>query len=290
MERLEQAIGAALGAEVVAAERVPGGDLNEAWRMRLRGDGVPEWVFVKTAADAPDGGYAAEAAGLTWLGAAPGAPAVPDVLHVEDRGTVRFLVLAWIEPDRSTELDEELLGRGLAALHGAGAPAHGSGETLHIGPLTLPDPPTDTWAECYAEQRLRPLIEHARTAENLPPTDAATIERVCARLPELAGPIEPPARLHGDLWAGNVVTGAGGRPWLVDPAAHGGHREVDLAMLRLFGGPGQRCFDAYREAAPLADGWEERVGLWQLFPLLVHTVLFGGSYGSRAGELAARYS
>ena len=103
------------------------------------------------------------------------------------------------------------------------------------------------------------------------------------RMPALAGPEEPPARLHGDLWAGNVLSDA-----LIDPAAHGGHREADLAMLRLFGAPSERCFAAYAEVAPLADGHEERVGLWQLQPLLVHAILFGGGYGAAAARVAQR--
>ena len=109
-----------------------------------------------------------------------------------------------------------------------------------------------------------------------------------ARLPELSGPPEPPARLHGDLWSGNVFAGADGRPWLIDPAAYGGHREVDLAMLRLFGGPSPRTVAAYEEVRPLADGHERRVPLWQLFPLLVHAVLFGGGYGASAVQAARR--
>jgi fructosamine-3-kinase len=113
---------------------------------------------------------------------------------------------------------------------------------------------------------------------------------VLAALPPLpeAGPA-PFRRLHGDLWSGNVHAGADGRAWLVDPVAYGGHREVDLAMLRLFGGPSRRVLDAYDEAAPLADGHEERVALWQLFPLMVHAVLFGGGYGGSAEAAARRY-
>lgn len=106
----------------------------------------------------------------------------------------------------------------------------------------------------------------------------------------MTGPPEPPARLHGDLWAGNVHADASGNPWLIDPAAYGGHREVDLAMLRLFGTPGgETVHAAYDETWPLADGFEERVKLWQLFPLLVHAVLFGGGYGGRAAEAARTY-
>ncbi|MYQ97598.1 fructosamine kinase family protein, partial [Streptomyces sp. SID6139] len=115
----------------------------------------------------------------------------------------------------------------------------------------------------------------------------ALFERVCARLPELAGPAEPPARLHGDLWNGNVLWGADGEVRLIDPAAHGGHRETDLAMLQLFGCPHlDRVLAGYRESAPLADGWRERVGVHQLFPLLVHAVLFGRGYAEQALSVA----
>ena len=112
---------------------------------------------------------------------------------------------------------------------------------------------------------------------------------MCERIDDLAGPAEPPARLHGDLWRGNVLWAADGRVWLIDPAAHGGHRETDLAMLHLFGCPHlDRVVAAYDEAAPLAAGWRERVALHQLFPLLVHTVLFGGGYGGQAAAAARR--
>jgi fructosamine-3-kinase len=109
-------------------------------------------------------------------------------------------------------------------------------------------------------------------------------------MPALAGPAEPPSRLHGDLWSGNVMGGADGRPWLIDPSAYGGHREVDLAMLRLFGAPSERVFAAYEDAAPLAEGWRERVELYQLLPLLVHALLFGGSYRGAAERVAQRYA
>jgi len=284
---LEDAIESALGHEVRGASRVSGGDLNDAWRVDLD-DGSA--AFVKTSANARPGGYAAEAQGLRWL-AEPGALDVPAVLvevdpPEEDHDGPRLLALEWIDEGSLDAAGEEALGRGLAKVHEAGAPAFGADAPLRLGPLEVPNEPADSWPEFYAERRLRPLAENAQAKDALPSGCMQAIDRVCERLPDLAGPEELPARLHGDLWSGNVLAAQDGRPYLIDPAAYGGHREMDLAMLRLFGGPSRRCFAAYEEVAPLAEGHEERVQLWQLFPLLVHAVLFGGGYGSSVARIA----
>ncbi|MGH2969212.1 MAG: fructosamine kinase family protein, partial [Solirubrobacteraceae bacterium] len=181
-----------------------------------------------------------------------------------------------------------------ARLHAAGAAAFGAfrdgAHELRIGPLTFDVTPEHDWPRFYAERLVRPLLRPAVDRGTLGAEAARTVERVCERLPGLAGPAEPPARLHGDLWSGNVLADAEGHPWLIDAASYGGHREVDLAMLRLFGAPAPRVLAAYEEAAPLAPGHEERVELWQLFPLLVHTVLFGGGYGGAVDDVARRYA
>jgi len=183
-------------------------------------------------------------------------------------------------------------GRGLAALHAAGASAFGAPPPdgpadAWIGLAPMHNSPGDAWPSWYATHRVLPYLRAAVDRGTLGSTDARAVESVCVRIGELAGPAEPPARLHGDLWSGNVRWAADGRAWLIDPAAHGGHRETDLAMLQLFGCPElDRIVAAYDEAAPLADGWRGRIGLHQLFPLLVHAVLFGGGYGSQAGTAA----
>ncbi|MFC5763243.1 fructosamine kinase family protein, partial [Actinacidiphila bryophytorum] len=180
------------------------------------------------------------------------------------------------------------LGRDLAALHAAGAPAFGAAppggpRDAWIGMAPMRNTPGEDWPHWYAEHRVLPYLRQAVDSGAMPAAGAAAVERVCDLLPALAGPAEPPARLHGDLWNGNVLWGADGHAWLIDPAAHGGHRETDLAMLRLFGCPHlDLVLGAYREAAPLADGFGARVPLHQLFPLLVHTVLFGGGYADQA--------
>jgi len=287
---LAAAIEAALGARVGRIGSLAGGCLNDAWRVELTGGRA---VFVKSGVAGRPGGYATEADGLRWL-AEPGAVALPRVEAVVDPRDGRpplghrLLALEWIEPGRLDAAGEERLGRGLAALHAAGAAGFGGPRALRIGELELPNGPAADWCELYADHRLRPLTRLASERGALPAGAADAIERVCARLPELAGPPEPPARLHGDLWSGNVLADTDGGPHLIDPAAYGGHREVDLAMLRLFGGPGERCFAAYHEALPLADGHRERVELWQLLPLLVHAVLFGGGYGASVDRVARR--
>lgn len=264
---------------------VGGGDVNEAFRVVLA-DGRE--AFVKTRADAVPGEYASEAAALEWL-AEPDVLRVPEVLAVDDG----WLALEWVAGGGLDAVGEEELGRGLAELHGTGAPCFGSfrgekGEETWLGPLRLPNAPVVDWPTFYGERRLRPVARLAHGRGALSAAGWRAVERVCDRLPALCGPAEPPARLHGDLWSGNVLADAQGRPWLIDPSAYGGHREVDLAMLALFGSP-ERTFAAYEEVAPLGVGWRERVGLYQLLPLLVHAALFGGSYVRSAERVAQSY-
>jgi fructosamine-3-kinase len=264
------------------ARPLGGGNINDAFRVVLADGGE---AFVKTRGDAVPGEYAEEAAGLRWL-AEPGALRVPRVLDLDER----FLALQWVEPGRLGTEGEEELGRGLAALHGAGAPGFGSfaGEQqTRLGSLRLPNAPAPDWPSFYAERRLAPLARTAHERGALSEAGMQAVERVCGRIGELAGPAEPPARLHGDLWSGNVLGDADGHPWLIDPWAYGGHREVDLAMLALFG-DAARTIAAYEEVAPLAEGWQERVGLYQLLPLLAHAALFGGSYSQSAERMAMR--
>ena len=288
---LSEAVAAGLGDTVTESRPVAGGSINEATRLDL---GSGRRVFVKSRAGAPAEEFAAEAAGLAWL-AESVTIAIPEVLAFGG-GEEPWLALEWVAPGALTAAGEEQLGRDLAALHRSGAEAHGvlppgsPDEILRIGSVEVPSRPGADWPELYAEQRLRPLLAMALERGSISHEDAGAVESVCERISELAGPSEPPARLHGDLWGGNVLADSRGTPWLIDPAAHGGHREIDLAMLRLFGGPSERAFTAYGEAYPLADGHEERVELWQLLPLLVHAVLFGGSYGASAGRAARRYA
>lgn len=262
----------ALDVAVVNMVPLGGGDVADAYRVLLD-DG--RTVFAKTKVDAAPGFFTTEAAGLTWLRAAD-VVAVPEVLAVSDDPPL--LVQEWIEPGYPSSTTELDLGRGLAALHNAGAPSFGREDRRSTGSRGLPNEPSATWAEFYADQRLVPLARLARDGGALPESAIADLESVASRIDTLVGPSEPPSRLHGDLWGGNRLVGKGGVSWLIDPATFGGHREFDLSMMRLFGGFGADCYRAYAEVGPLADDWERRIPLHQLAPLVVHSIKFGGPY------------
>lgn len=261
-----------LDADVMALRPLGGGDVADSYQAVL---GNGDRVFAKTKRAAPPGFFITEAAGLAWLREAAAVP-IPEVLAVSDDPAV--LVLEWIEPGSRHQSTEADFGRSLAVLHAAGGPCFGREDRRSTGSRGLPNEPADSWAEFYADNRLRPLARLAADAKALPSSAIRRLEGIADRMADLVGPAEGPARLHGDLWGGNRVIGSGGVSWLIDPAAFGGHREFDLAMMRLFGGFGEDCYAAYAEVAPLAADWESRIPLHQLAPLVVHSIKFGGYY------------
>lgn len=285
-ERIVRATGRA-----VSRVRAIGG--AHRWRyVHARLDDGRE-VFAKVAERAAGGPLAAEAAGLRWLRAANAVP-VPAVLGHDDA----ILVLPWLRAETPTAAAASRFGRELAAMHAAGADTFGvTGDAPRppgretagfIASLPLdntPPGPGERWPRWYARRRLLPYLRRAVDGGSLRADEAGVIDRVIDRIDTLAGPDEPPARIHGDLWAGNLLWSGGG-VYLIDPAAHGGHRETDLAMLDLFGAPHlDRIVAGYQEVAPLPDGRRARLPLHQLHPLLVHVCLFGAGY--RAQTLAA---
>ncbi|HEU4728699.1 MAG TPA: fructosamine kinase family protein [Kofleriaceae bacterium] len=269
----------ALGARVVSIESVAGGDIHEAFRVRLA-DGRS--VFVKAHEAPPDGMFAAEAVGLDWLRAGP--LRVPRVLAIG----AAWLALEWLDlagTSRSRSAGQAsfgaALGHGLAALHRLGADGFGFSSDNFLATLPQANAPAADWPTFYVERRLRPLAELG-VAQGRMPDIRRGLDALAAR-PDRFGPPEPPARLHGDLWWGNVRAAAG-QPVIIDPAVYGGHREIDLAMLALFGELPDDLVGAYHETWPLADGWRARLRLHQLYPLAAHAVLFGGRYGDQVAR------
>ncbi len=283
VQKIFRQIAVELDASIVRATGVQGGDVATAWRLELDNG---RRVFAKTSASVPPRHFTTEAAGLAWIRDASGL-GVPTVVAVSDDPP--YLVLEWIEEGPAAAGTAAALGRGLAALHQTGAPSFGRSDRRPTGSRGLPNKPCLTWTEFYATQRLLPLARLAKDTRALSDRAIRDLDAIAGRLVELGGNPEPPARLHGDLWAGNRLVGSEGRNWLIDPAAHGGHREFDLAMMRLFGGFGAEVFSAYAEVFPLGAGWLDRVALHQLAPLVVHAVKFGGSYPASVERAVADY-
>jgi fructosamine-3-kinase len=271
-------IGAVAQVPVVAV-RVAGAQHGYRHLTATLADG--RQVFVKAADSGPSAAFAAEANGLRWLAEA-GALPVPEVLGAGDG----VLVIELLPPGRPAPEAAREFGAGLARMHAAGAGTFGAPWPGFIASLPLDNTPGTEWADWYFSRRIVPYLRTANDRGALSSADVSLVEAVAVRAAELAGPPEPPSRIHGDLWSGNVLW-PDGRGTLIDPAAHGGHRETDLAMLALFGAPYEDwILRGYTEIAPLADGWRDRVPLHQLHPLLVHACLFGASYAPQVRAAA----
>jgi fructosamine-3-kinase len=251
---------------------VGGGSICTATRLTLD-DGAS--VFAKSwpQGTPPPGFFTAEAAGLRWLAEA-GAP-VPEVIaELPD-----LLVLEWLDPGAPTPDGAHRFGRALAGLHRAGAAHFGIDQPGYIGALPLPEGTGERWPGWFAERRLAPYLKISADRGALSAPDVAAIEHLLENIDGYATD-EPAARIHGDLWPGNVLWSSTGTAYLIDPAAQGGHRETDLATLALWGGAPHldRIIEGYQEVWPLAPDWRRRVPLHQLHLLLVHTAMFGATY------------
>jgi protein-ribulosamine 3-kinase len=257
--------------KIRSRQLLSGGDISRVERVILN-DG--RTAVLKTRPNAQKEFFAAEAHGLDWLRQSK-TLRLPEVLELGQA----YLLLEWLAPAVPSPDYDERLGRGLAELHRPVSSPAGLDRDNYVGSLPQSNLPSQCWLEFYCERRLRPLAEKAIERRLGPDHWRARFNRLFERLPGWL-PDEQMSRLHGDLWSGNVLVGPEGQPCLIDPAVYVGHREVDLAMMRLFGGFSQRVFSAYQEALPLLAGAAERVPLYQLYPLLVHVHLFGGGYVS----------
>jgi len=281
-QQWQQAAEQALGEPFRSLTSIGGGDFAQSYRAELSSG---RSVFVKTHSSPPPGFFTTEANGLSWL-QATNSVAIPDVLAVSDDPP--FLVLEWVDIGHQRSVDDTQLGIALAQLHQQPFDCFGRPDACTTGSLAVPNEPTQDWVTFYSTQRLSPLADIAEARGALPSEGINGLRQVASKLEQWKQD-EPASLLHGDLWAGNRVCDANGKSWLIDPAAHGGCREFDIAMMLLFGGYDESCFDAYNEVYPLQPEWQSRISLHQLAPLTVHAIKFGGSYGNATLAALKKY-
>jgi fructosamine-3-kinase len=275
----------ALQQDIVIEQVQPvfGGDINSTFLLGTNAGRL----FLKTNTAAPADMFEREYNGLQLL-RATNAFTVPKPLAYGSEGDNTFLVMEYMAKGRPANNFWQQFGHGLAAIHNHTQNWFGLDENNYIGTIPQPNKHTDTWAGFYAQQRIMHLMQKALEQKSCSVNDVVLAEKLCTRFDTLF-PKEPPALLHGDLWSGNFMAGEDGRPVIYDPAVYYGHREMDIAMTMLFGGFDKQFYHYYNEAHPLQAGWQQRVQLCQLYPLLVHLLLFGGHYYYSVMDVIKQY-
>ncbi len=268
---------------ITGQQQVFGGDINTTYILFTnRGN-----YFLKSNSKAAAGFFEKEYNGLQLL-RNKSLLTVPEPLLYGSVEKDSFFITEYLQKEAITGITWDLLGKGLAELHQHSQPAFGLHEDNFIGSLPQRNKPCDNWAEFYAAQRILPFVRQAFDHQKLSAADAKAAEQICERLGDIF-PKEPPALLHGDLWNGNFMACCEGKPAVYDPAVYYGSREMDIAMTILFGGFHPEFYRQYEASYPLHAGWRQRVSLCQLYPLLMHLILFGGSYYNQVKRVLDEY-
>jgi fructosamine-3-kinase len=287
---IHAAIRDTLGAEPTRAHSLGGGMINAAACVEANG----MRYFVKWNSNAPPAFFEVEARGLALLRSTDTLRVPQVIAHSEAADhTPAYLILEWIDrtPDVSSPVFLENLGRSLAALHHVTATTFGLEHPNYIGSLPQQNAQTANWPEFFRDQRIAVQMEIARKLGHLPPHRESLLRKLMERIETiLSGSGNPPSLVHGDLWPGNFLMAADGRPAVVDPAVYYGDREVEIAYTELFGGFPAAFLATYRQAYPLDPGYEYRRPLLQLYPLLVHLNHFGETYGGSVEAVCHHYA
>ncbi len=279
--RLAGAVEAATGCRPARIAPLTGGCIAQVYKVQLEDGGA---LVAKVA---PEGGLAEEAAMLADLAELSDLP-LPAVLHASDE----LLLMDYVEGGAGIDAGAEAhAAELLSALHGISAPAFGYARDTLIGPLRQPNPWTPSWLDFFREQRLLYLGRMATESGQLPAAAMGRLERFCGRLERYIDPPGSPSLIHGDLWGGNILARRGRIAAFLDPAIYYAHAEIELAFSTLFGTFGRAFFERYRDRRPIAPGFfEARRDIYNLYPLLVHTQLFGGHYAASVDGILQRYA
>ncbi|MFD1256700.1 fructosamine kinase family protein [Mucilaginibacter terrae] len=283
---LEQQLGGAIGqhTRLQHVSAVSGGSINAAYCLHTS---AGDYMMKRKNKSAYPNMFIREAEGLTAIKNTK-TIAVPKVILLDNYEDDSFLVLEWIESMRPTPDASRLLGRQLAAMHSHTAKQFGFPQDNYMGSLIQSNSGKDTWADFFVKERLQPMVQIARDKNLLNKVDVGKFDSIYKNLPGLFNE-EPPSLIHGDLWGGNYLISTVSKPYLIDPAVSYGHREFDIAMTKLFGGFGTDFYSSYQESFPLVQGWQQRVDLWNLYPLLLHLNLFGTGYLSQVKNAVMKY-
>lgn len=271
--------------QLLASTPVSGGDINAAYQ--LESSQGPFFAKLNAASKFP-GMFEAEAKGLECLRSA-GVINIPKVITHGETGDHCWLLLEWVSNAGEALENGRIFGGQLAQLHQKTNASFGLDHNNYIGSLSQNNRQHSDWTSFLVEERLEAQLRLAYNAKTIDPATSAAFSRLFDRLDQLF-PSEPPALLHGDLWGGNYLTDNNGKAWLIDPAVYYGHREMELGMTQLFGGFGNEFYQGYEAIYPLEPDWKSRIGIAQLYPLLVHVNLFGGSYLSQVQSILRRFT
>jgi len=271
-------------AALLGYNQVGGGCINNAFQLHTdQGK-----LFLKENPAVKEDFFTAEAKGLTLL--RENCPLkIPTVLGHSVLANTSYLLLEWIDSGHASGQFWEDFGAGLAKLHQTSANHFGLDHDNYIGSLPQANNPHSSWADFFIEERLKPQLGMAAKRSLVDKGILSDFQRLFSKLERLV-PDEAPALLHGDLWSGNFMTNEHSQPVLIDPAAHFGHRETEIAFTRLFGGFDTEFYRSYQRRYPLVPGFEERIELHNLYPLLVHVNLFGASYLSGVLQTLKRFT
>lgn len=278
-EALKAIIQSQIDMTIISEKPISGGDINKAAKIETTSG---DRFFLKWNESAPEGMFETEAKGLKLLDSALTDLIIPEVFLIGDN----FLLLKFIEESNTGSSFD--FGVQLAKLHRKTNELFGLDHSNYIGRLPQQNKYHADWLEFFMRERLEPQVKMAIDTGKLDPKLSTIFDRAI-NYTYVVFPDEPPALLHGDLWGGNYLFNTEGKACIYDPAVYFGHREIDLAMSRLFGGFGSDFYQGYNEEYPLEKGYEERFKLCNLYPILVHANLFGGHYCNQAEVLLKHF-
>ena len=281
-QKLASVIGT--GTRVTSAQPLSGGDINRAFQLQTT-DGS---YFLKyNLAGKYPGMFQAEARGLALLNR-QGAPRVPKVFAFDESGEYSWLLLEYIKQGSPGNSFWEDFGIALAQLHKNSSESFGLDHDNYIGSLPQSNRNHSTWHDFFIEERLNKQLALARNKGLVDSALTKSFENLFNAIPSIF-PKESPSLVHGDLWSGNYLCDENGNPCIIDPAVYYGFREMDIGMSKLFGGFTSRFYESYQNTFPMAPGWQDRIDICNLYPLLVHVNLFGGGYLGSVKAIAGRF-